>query len=75
MVVAAHRKDRAKFHARIRGSGYNQVVLVMQVRLVDQHESEQSHHVTDSARARALAQQFAEEQGFDKVIWDDCERG
>lgn len=74
MVVAAHRllaKDGAKFHAHIRRGGYNQVVLVMQVRLGDQHEPEQSQHVTDPARAREIAQQFAEEQGFDKVIWDD----
>lgn len=74
MVVAAHRllaKDGAKFHARIRRGGYNQVVLVMQVRLGDQHEPEQPQHVTDPARAREIAKQFAEEQGFDKVVWDE----
>jgi hypothetical protein len=74
MVVATHRllaKDGAKFHARVRQGGYNQVVLVMQVRLGDQHEPEQPQHMTDPARAREIAQQFAEEQGFDKVLWDD----
>ena len=73
-VVAAHRllaQDSAEFHARIEQGGYNQVVLVMQVRLSDQREPEQRQIVTDAATARQIAQEFAEQQGFDIVTWDD----
>ena len=76
MVVAAERlfaKDGAEVHAHIPEGGYNQVVLVTQVRLGHQREPEQSQRVTNRAGAREIAQRFAEEQGFDKVIWDDCE--
>jgi hypothetical protein len=65
-------KDGAEFHASIRDNGYNQVVLVMQVCLGDQHEPEQIQRVTDRATARKIANRFAKEQGFDKVIWTEC---
>lgn len=70
MVALAH-QDGAEFHARICPGGYNQVVLVTQVRLRNHYEPEQPQRVTNTARAREIAQQLAKEQGFDTVIWAD----
>jgi hypothetical protein len=73
MVAATRRllsQDGAKFHARIEPSGYNQVSLVMQVRLDDQREPEQAMRTTDAATAHKLAKRFAEEAGFGTVIWE-----
>ena len=73
MVGAIHRllpKDGAEFHARIEPGGYNQVSLIMQVRLGDQHEPEQAVRTTDPATARDLAARFAEEAGFGTVAWE-----
>jgi len=65
-------KDGAKFHARIERGGHNgRVTLVTQVRLGDRSYPEQQQYVTDEATARQLAQQFAEDQGFDMPTWDD----
>jgi hypothetical protein len=65
-------KDGAKFHAHIDRGGHNgRVSLVTQVRLGDRSYPEQSQYVTNEATARQLAQQFAEEQGFDSPTWDE----
>jgi hypothetical protein len=62
-------KDGAQFHAWTEPSGYNQVVLSMEVRLGDKKTSLRGLR-THPINARDLAARLAKEAGFDTVVWD-----
>jgi hypothetical protein len=63
-------KDGARFHARIKPGGYNQIRLVTQVRLGDRREPEQTQITSNEAMAHDIADQFARDAGFPAAIWD-----